>query len=70
MAKLDDHRQEVLTHLKYIKERVDINSEKLDKVNGRVRAAENKISFLQGFGSLVTFILLTFSSVLAYFINE
>ena len=67
---LKDHRKEVLTHLTYIKERVDYNAKHLDKINGRLRAAENKISFLQGFGSIVTFILISFSSVLAYFLKE
>ena len=68
--KLDEHRREVLTHLEYIKERVDYNAQHLDKINGRVRETEKKISFLQGFGSIVTFILISFSSVLAYFIKE
>ena len=68
--KSNQHRREVLTHLKYIKERVDYNAEHLDKINGRLREAEKKISFLQGFGSIVSFILITFSSILAYFIKK
>lgn len=68
--KLDEHRKEVLTHLEYIKERVDYNANHLERINGRLRDAENKISFLQGFGSIVTFVLITFSSILAYFIKE
>jgi len=50
MKKVEQHREEVLTHLKYIKERVDINSEKLDRVNGRVRKAENNITGIKATG--------------------
>tara|TARA_R110002012_G_scaffold320339_1_gene543313 strand:- start:19331 stop:19543 length:213 start_codon:yes stop_codon:yes gene_type:complete len=46
----DNYRDEVMTHLKYIKERVDINSDKLDKVNGRVRKAENNITAIKTTG--------------------
>ena len=68
--RLDEHRREVLTHLEYIKERVDYNGEHLNKINGRLREAEKKISFLQGFGSIVTFVLISLSSALAYFLKE
>ena len=68
--RLDEHRKEVLTHLEYIKERVDYNAKHLDRINGRLREAEKKISFLQGFSSVVSFVLITFSSVLAYFIKK
>ena len=39
-------------HLAYIKERVDDNAVKLDKINGRVRANERSISYIKGVGSL------------------
>ena len=68
--KLEEHRREVLTHLEYIKGRVDYNAKHLDKINGRLREAEKKISFLQGFGSIVSFVLISFSSVLAYFLKK
>lgn len=37
-------------HLKYIKERVDDNASKLDKINGRVRKNETSIAFIKGIG--------------------
>ena len=49
-----EHREEVLLHLKYIKENVDNANIKLDKLNGRVIENEKNISFIKGFGSMVT----------------
>ena len=53
----NNYRDEVMTHLKYIKEKVDANYEHLEKVNGRLRKAENSISWMKGIGTSVTFII-------------
>lgn len=55
--KADEHRKLVQQHLKYIKERVDDNAAKLDRLNGRVRKNEKELSFIKGIGTVVTFIL-------------
>tara|TARA_R100001530_G_scaffold39990_2_gene30794 strand:+ start:729 stop:926 length:198 start_codon:yes stop_codon:yes gene_type:complete len=57
----------VLTHLKYIKERVDANFNHLEKLNGRVRSNEVTLSWMKGIGSTITFII---SCVLGYLIKE
>ena len=36
----DEYRGEVMTHLAYIKEKVDANFEHLERVNGRLNRAE------------------------------
>tara|TARA_R110002020_G_scaffold128392_4_gene287776 strand:+ start:9635 stop:9841 length:207 start_codon:yes stop_codon:yes gene_type:complete len=54
---VDEHRELVKTHLEYIKEQVDNNAIKLDKLNGRVRKNETAISFIKGVGSLVALML-------------
>tara|TARA_R110002012_G_scaffold246605_2_gene422190 strand:- start:4557 stop:4757 length:201 start_codon:yes stop_codon:yes gene_type:complete len=56
-VKADEHRKLVQQHLKYIKERVDDNAAKLDRLNGRVRKNEKELSFIKGIGTVVTFIL-------------
>jgi len=48
----EDHRKLVTDHLAYIKERVDDNAIKLDRINGRVRTNEKAISFIKGVGTL------------------
>ena len=53
----EEHRKIVHQHLKYIKERVDDNAAKLDRINGRVRKNERELSFIKGIGSVVTLIL-------------
>ena len=58
------HRKEVMTHLKYIKEKVDENFNHLQNINGRVRRAENNISTMKGIGTTITFIL---GSLIAWF---
>ena len=60
----DDHRLEVLTHLKYIKEKVDINEKHLQKINGRLRKTENEIAWMKGIGTTVTLVL---SFLIGYF---
>ena len=57
----------VLTHLEYIKEKVDANYKHLEKVNGRLNKAESNISRIVGIGSGITFVVAT---VLGYFIKE
>ena len=57
----------VLTHLEYIKEKVDANYNHLQKLNGRVRSNEVTLSWIQGIGSGVTFII---TCVLGYLIKE
>ena len=68
--KLEEHRDFViktLTELKsdtgHIKENMEKNEKWLNKINGRLRKTEEKISFLQGFGS---FISITFGGIMAY----
>ncbi len=53
----DDYRDEVMTHLKYIKEKVDANHKHLKQLNGRVRQTEVSISWMKGIGTTVTFLL-------------
>ena len=57
----------VLTHLEYIKEKVDANYNHLQKLNGRVRSNEVTLSWIKGIGSGVTFII---TCVLGYLIKE
>ena len=57
----------VLTHLEYIKEKVDANYKHLEKVNGRLNKAESNISKIVGIGSGITFVVASF---LGYFIKE
>lgn len=47
---IKDHRDEVMTHLKYIKEKVDANYKHLEKVNGRLNKAENSITAIKTTG--------------------
>ena len=54
---LDKYRDEVMTHLKYIKEIVDANHKHLQHLNGRVRSAEISISWIKGIGSALTFVI-------------
>ena len=44
---LDEYRGEVLTHLEYIKEKVDANHSHLEVVNGRLNKAENSITAIK-----------------------
>ena len=57
---------EILAHLKYIKEKVDNNEIKLDKINGRVRKTENDLATAKGVGGIFSII---FSALLALFIK-
>jgi len=64
MTRLDAHRKEVLTHLKYIKERVDINRKYLENINGRLRQTETSIAWMKGIGTTIT---LALSFIIGYF---
>ncbi len=57
----------VITHLEYIKEKVDANHNHLKELNGRVRKNEVSISWIKGIGLTVTFIV---SSFITYFMKE
>ena len=57
----------VLTHLKYIKQRVDANFSHLEKLNNRVRKNEITLSWIKGIGSTITFVI---SCILGYIIKE
>ena len=63
---VDEHRKLVHDHLKYIKERVDDNASKLDRMNGRVRANERAISFMKGVGVLGATVLTAFIGWFGY----
>jgi len=54
---ISKYRDEVMTHLKYIKEKVDANHKHLRELNGRVRKAESSISWMKGIGTTITFVL-------------
>jgi predicted nucleic acid-binding Zn-ribbon protein len=54
---LNEYRGEVITHLEYIKEKVDANHEHLEKVNGRLRKAENNITAIKTTGTTLAAII-------------
>ena len=58
------YRNDVITHLKYIKEKVNDNHSHLIRLNDRVRKAESSISWIKGIGTTVTFLI---GSLLAWF---
>ena len=62
-----EHRKLVADHLTYIKERVDDNAVKLDRINGRVRKNESSIAFIKGFGTLTIAIV---TAILGWFKYE
>tara|TARA_R100000781_G_scaffold112687_1_gene80155 strand:- start:1393 stop:1605 length:213 start_codon:yes stop_codon:yes gene_type:complete len=47
---ISEHRDEVMTHLMYIREKVDANFEHLERVNGRLNKAENDITRVKAVG--------------------
>ena len=49
--KINEYRDEVITHLEYIKEKVDANHDHLERVNGRLRKAENNITAIKTTGT-------------------
>ena len=54
---LDKYRGEVLTHLEYIKEKVDANHSHLEVVNGRLNKAENNITAIKTIGTTLAAII-------------
>ena len=54
---LGTYRIDVMTHLKYIKEKVDANHKHLENVNGRVRETEKAISAIKAIGSTITIVV-------------
>jgi len=67
---LETYRTEVLTHLEYIKEKVDANHNHLQVLNGRVRKTENSISWIKGIGSAITFVISAAISLIFAYIKE
>tara|TARA_Y100000401_G_scaffold112405_1_gene111800 strand:- start:4376 stop:4588 length:213 start_codon:yes stop_codon:yes gene_type:complete len=60
----DDYRDAVMTHLMYIKEKVDANFEHLERVNGRLNRAENDIARMKAIGvTLFTMLTIAISLV-------
>ena len=47
---ISEHRDEVMTHLMYIREKVDANFEHLERVNGRLNKAENNLTGIKSIG--------------------
>ena len=62
----DSGYKEILAHLEYIKEKVDNNEIKLERINGRVRKTENDLATAKGIGGIFSII---FSATLALFIK-
>ena len=60
----ENFKEDIITHLVYIKEKVDENHGWLIKLNGRVRKTEQALSWIKGIGASVT---LAISIILAYF---
>tara|TARA_Y100000593_G_C4079724_1_gene223275 strand:- start:194 stop:406 length:213 start_codon:yes stop_codon:yes gene_type:complete len=54
---IKEYRDGVMTHLMYIKEKVDANFEHLERVNGRLNKAENSITTLKTVGTTLFSIL-------------
>ena len=54
---ISKYRDEVMTHLKYIKEKVNANHSHLSKLNDRVRKTESSISLMKGIGTSITFVI-------------
>ena len=61
-----EYREIVMTHLQYIKEKVDANNEHLLRLNGRVTRNERLISWIIGLGSGIAFILTTIVAYVGY----
>tara|TARA_R100000808_G_scaffold24946_1_gene59728 strand:+ start:8923 stop:9135 length:213 start_codon:yes stop_codon:yes gene_type:complete len=60
----DDYRDAVMTHLMYIKEKVDANFEHLERVNGRLNKAETDIERMKAIGvTLFTMLTIAISLV-------
>ena len=51
------HLTRISGDLEHIKEKVDDNNKHLEKINGRLRAAENDITAVKTVGGTITFII-------------
>tara|TARA_R110002020_G_scaffold472472_1_gene700574 strand:- start:3809 stop:4015 length:207 start_codon:yes stop_codon:yes gene_type:complete len=63
MIEEKDYRTTMMTHILYIKEKVDNCENHLEKLNGRVRANEKAISRIVSIGSTLAFM---FTAVMSY----
>ena len=61
---INDYREGVMTHLMYIKEKVDANFEHLERVNGRLNKAEKDITAIKTTGITLYTVL---GALLAWF---
>ena len=77
MSELKEYRDGVMTHLMYIKERmdtnhlyikekVDANHEHLKLLNGRINKAENNISKITAIGATFAFLVTLFMSYFGF----
>ena len=64
MNKTEEYRNDVTIHLvricgdlAHIKDKVESNNNHLEKINGRLRYAENSITAIKTIGSTLTFIV-------------
>ena len=64
MKSTEEYRNEVTVHLvritgelAHIREKVEANYEHLEKINGRLRFAENSISAIKAIGTTITVVL-------------
>ena len=62
--KLDEYRNNITLHLvnigsdiEHIKEKVNANNKHLENINGRLRSAENSISWIKGIGTTIAFVV-------------
>ena len=54
---VNEYRDEVMTHLEYIKEKVDANHNHLERVNGRLNKAEKDITAIKTIGSTLAVVI-------------
>ena len=54
---LNRYRDEVMIHLKYIKEKVEANHQHLEKVNGRLSESEHNITAMKTVGTTVSVLI-------------
>ena len=72
--KLNEYRDNITLHLtrisgdiEHIKEKVNSNNKHLRNINGRLRGAENSISWIKGIGSAITFVI---SALIGFLFKE
>ena len=59
---MNDKQDILMTHILYIKEKVDKCENHLDKINGRVRANERMVGKIISIGSTFAFLITVFLS--------